>query len=95
MSDVTGRLALVVLGLFLVLTYLLLRGSAPDAAQYEQRLRAIDALTLSEAALQRDVLRASQGLLRNYDPLVATATRLRAATAARRPPTSKSAPANA
>ena len=79
MSDVTGRLALVVLGLFLVLSYLLLRGSAPDAAQYEQRLRAIDALTLSEAALQRDVLRASQGLLRNYDPLVATATRLRAA----------------
>ena len=79
MSDVSGRLALVVLGLFLGLSYLLLRGSAPDAAQYEQRLRAIDALTLSEAALQRDVLRASQGLLRNYDPLVTTAARLRAA----------------
>ena len=76
MSDVSGRLALVVLGLFLVLSYLLLRGSAPDAAQYEQRLRAIDALTLSEAALQRDVLRAS-GLLRDYDPLVPTAARLR------------------
>ncbi len=81
MSDVTGRMALVVLGLLLVLSYLLLRGSTPDAAQYERRLRAIDTLTLSQAALQRDVLRASQGLLRNYDPLVATVTRLRGVAA--------------
>jgi signal transduction histidine kinase/ActR/RegA family two-component response regulator len=70
-------MALVVLGLLLVLTYLLLRGAAPDAAQHERRLRAIDALILNQAALHRDVLRASHGLLRNYDPLVATVTRLR------------------
>jgi signal transduction histidine kinase/ActR/RegA family two-component response regulator len=70
-------MGLVVLGLFLVLTYLLLRGAAPDAALHERRLRAIDALILNQAALHRDVLRASHGLLLNYDPLVATVTRLR------------------
>jgi len=70
-------MALVVVGLLLVLTYLLLRGSSPDAALHERRLRAIDALTLNQAALHRDVLRASHGLLLNYDPLVATVERLR------------------
>jgi signal transduction histidine kinase len=70
-------MALVVLGLLLVLTYLLLRGAAPDAGQHERRLRSIDALILNQAALHRDVLRASHGLLNNYDPLVATVTRLR------------------
>jgi hypothetical protein len=75
--SVTGRLAVVVLGLLLVLTFLLLRGSTPDAALHERRLHAIDALTLNQAALQRDVLRVSHGLLRNYDPLVAAVTRLR------------------
>jgi signal transduction histidine kinase/ActR/RegA family two-component response regulator len=70
-------MVLVVLGLLLVLTYLLLRGAAPDAALHERRLRAIDALTLHQAALHRDVLRASHGLLLNYDPLVATVGRLR------------------
>jgi signal transduction histidine kinase/ActR/RegA family two-component response regulator len=68
---------LVVAGLLLVLTYLLLRGAAPDAALHERRLRAIDALVLNEAALQRDVLRTSHGLLLNYDPLVATLNTLR------------------
>jgi signal transduction histidine kinase/ActR/RegA family two-component response regulator len=76
-NAVTGRMALVVLGLLLVLTYLLLRGSTPDATLHDRRLRAIDALTLDQAALQRDVLRASHGLLLNYDPLVAAVTRLR------------------
>ena len=72
MIGAAGRMVLVVLGLLLVLTYLLLRGAAPDAALHERRLRAIDALVLNEAALQRDVLRTSHGLLLNYDPLVAT-----------------------
>ena len=76
-TGATGRMALVVLSLLLVLTYLLLRGSTPDAALYDQRLRAIDALVLNQAALHRDVLRASHGLLLNYDPLVAETTRLR------------------
>ena len=70
-------MVLVVLGLLLVLTYLLLRGSTPDAALHERRLRAIDALALNQAALHRDVLQASHGLLLNYDPLVAAASRLR------------------
>ena len=76
-TGATGRVVLVVLGLLLVLTYLLLRVSTPDAVLYDQRLRAIDAMVLNQAALHRDVLRASHGLLLNYDPLVATTRRLR------------------
>src|SRR5262245_19876522 len=76
MTGATARLALIVLGLLVVLTYLLLRGLTPDAVQQERRLRAIDALGFNEAALQRDVLKASHGLLLNYDPLVATVARL-------------------
>jgi signal transduction histidine kinase/ActR/RegA family two-component response regulator len=77
MTGTTARMALVVLGLLLVLTYLLFRGTTPDAGLHERRLRAIDALTFNEAALHRDVLKASHGLLLDYDPLVATVARLR------------------
>jgi signal transduction histidine kinase/ActR/RegA family two-component response regulator len=77
MTGTTARMALVVLGLLLVLTYLLFRGTTPDAELHERRLRAIDALTFNEAALHRDVLKASHGLLLDYDPLVATVERLR------------------
>src|SRR5215475_11533508 len=77
MTGATARLALIVLGLLVVLTYLLLRGLTPDPELQERRLRALDALTFNEAALQRDVLKASHGLLLNYDPLVATVARLR------------------
>ena len=77
MTGAAGRMVLVVLGLLLVLTYLLLRGAAPDATLHDRRLRAIDALILNQAALQRDVLRAGHGLLLNYDPLVAAVARLR------------------
>ena len=77
MTGAAARMGLVVFGLLLVLTYLLLRGITPDAARHEQRLRAIDALTFNEAALHRDVLKASHGLLLDYDPLVATVARLR------------------
>jgi signal transduction histidine kinase/ActR/RegA family two-component response regulator len=80
MIGAAGRMVLVVVGLLGVLTYLLLRGAAPDAALHERRLRAIDALVLNEAALQRDVLRTSHGLLLNYDPLVATLGTLREVT---------------
>ena len=82
MTGTAGRMVLVVLGLLLVLTYLLLRGATPDAARHERRLRAIDALILNQAALQRDVLRTSHGLLLNYDPLVAA---VEAARGRRRP----------
>jgi signal transduction histidine kinase/ActR/RegA family two-component response regulator len=77
MTGATARMALVVFGLLLVLTYLLLRGTTPDASLHERRLRAIDAFTFNEAALHRDVLKASHGLLLDYDPLVATVARLR------------------
>ena len=77
MTGTAGRMLLVILGLLLVLTYLLLRGSAPGTALHDRRLRAIDALVLNQAALHRDVLRVSHGLLLNYDPLGAAAARLR------------------
>ena len=41
MTGAAARMALVVFGLLLVLTYLLLRGATPDAALHERRLRAI------------------------------------------------------
>ena len=77
MNGATGKMVVVVVGLLVVLTYLLLRGSTPDAKLHERRLRAIDVLTLNQAALQRDVLRASNRLLLNYDPIVAAVERLR------------------
>ena len=38
--------------------------------RHERTLEAMRTLALSEAALQRDILRTRAGLLRNYDPLV-------------------------
>jgi signal transduction histidine kinase/ActR/RegA family two-component response regulator len=81
MTGTAARMGLVLLGLLLMLTYLLLRGFTADAALHEQRLRAIDALTFNEAALHRDVLKTSHGLLLDYDPLVATVARLREVSA--------------
>jgi signal transduction histidine kinase len=62
-------LAPIVAGL-LVLTYLLVQGTAPDAARHERTLDDLRTVILYNAALQRDVLRARVGLLRSYDPLV-------------------------
>jgi hypothetical protein len=67
--------------LFLALTYLLIRGDAPDAALHQRTLAAFHALALDDAALQRDLLRARAGLLGSYDPLVEAAGGLRRATA--------------
>jgi signal transduction histidine kinase len=64
------RLAPVLASLLLVLTYLLVRGASPDPVLHERILQALHALTLNDAALHRDVLRARAGLLPNYDPLV-------------------------
>jgi signal transduction histidine kinase len=61
---------LAAVALLLLLTYLLVESAAPDAARHERILDALRAATLNEAALQRDVLQARAGLLRNYDPLV-------------------------
>jgi signal transduction histidine kinase/CheY-like chemotaxis protein len=70
--------------LLLALTYLLIEGASPDAARHERTLDALRSSILNDAALQRDVLQARAGLLRNYDPLVASVQNLRRATAALR-----------
>ncbi|MGH6943013.1 MAG: DAHL domain-containing protein, partial [Geminicoccaceae bacterium] len=82
MTGAAGRMALVVAGLLLVLTYLLLRGATPDTALHERRLDALNALILNQAALHRDVLKARAGSLRNYDPLVSGVDALRRAAKA-------------
>jgi signal transduction histidine kinase/ActR/RegA family two-component response regulator len=67
-----------VAGLLLLLAYLLIQGASPEAARHE-RAYALRELALNEAALQRDVLQARAGLLRNYDPLVQSVMNLRRA----------------
>lgn len=62
---------LIVTGLLLVLTYMVIRSASPDPVRHKRTLQALHALTLHDAELQRDVLQARAGLLRNYDPLVA------------------------
>jgi signal transduction histidine kinase/ActR/RegA family two-component response regulator len=64
------RLVPILAGLLLVLTYLLVRGASPDPVLHERILQALHELTLNDAALHRDMLRARAGLLPNYDPLV-------------------------
>ncbi|RUU03600.1 two-component system VirA-like sensor kinase [Mesorhizobium sp. USDA-HM6] len=68
--------------LLIVLTYLLVQGTAPDAARHEGTLDALRTVVLYNAALQRDVLRARTGLLHDYDPLVRSIDRLDEATLA-------------
>jgi signal transduction histidine kinase/ActR/RegA family two-component response regulator len=63
----------------LALTYLAVRGAVPDTERHERILDALRSLTLNEAALHRDILRARDGLLRSYDPLVRSAEGLRVA----------------
>ena len=56
--------------LLALLTWLLVRGIATDAAAYSTTLRIFDDFALAEASLDRDVLQARAGLLTDYDPLV-------------------------
>jgi len=74
-------LGIALLALLLALTYLVVQGATPDAAQHERTLDALRALDLNNAALQRDVLRSRTGLLRTYDPLVHSVAALRQAAA--------------
>jgi signal transduction histidine kinase/CheY-like chemotaxis protein len=53
--------------LLALLTWLLLRGIDTNAQAYALTLRAFDNYALAEASLQRDVLQARAGLLRDYD----------------------------
>jgi signal transduction histidine kinase len=70
--------------LLLGLTYLLVRGVAPDPARHERILQALHQLVLNDAALQRDVLQARAGFLQSYDPLVQAVDGLRDAVTALR-----------
>lgn len=72
-------LPLFVAGLLLGLTWLLVHSVTPNKASHESTLDALRSLDLADAALQRDVLRARAGLLRNYDPLVEAVDRPREA----------------
>jgi signal transduction histidine kinase/ActR/RegA family two-component response regulator len=74
-----ARLVPVVAVLLLALTYLAIRGAAPDTEQHERILGALQTLMLNESTLHRDILRARDGLLRNYDPLVRSLDGLREA----------------
>lgn len=75
-----GRMVLVLASLLVLLTYLSLRGATPDTVLNEGRLAALDALILNDAGLQRDLLKARAGLLRDYDPLVSDVEGLREAS---------------
>ncbi|HEX2886503.1 two-component system VirA-like sensor kinase [Vineibacter terrae] len=74
-----GRTAPVVAALLVALTWLLVRSASPDPVLHERTLDALRMLSLNNAALHRDVLRARAGLLRNYDPLVRSVDGLRGA----------------
>ena len=65
--------------MLLVLTYLLIPLATPNTDRHDRTFDALRGLLLNEAALQRDVLRARGGLLRNYDPLVQSVENLRRA----------------
>jgi len=67
--------------ILVVLTFLLVQGTAPDAARHELTLDALRSVILNNAALERDVLRARAGLLRSYDPLVQSIDNLKDAAA--------------
>jgi DAHL domain len=62
-------IAAVPLLLLLLFTWLSLRGMNPEAEMFDRALATLDSFVLKESALQRDILAARSGLLRNYDPL--------------------------
>jgi hypothetical protein len=84
-------LAPVITGLMLLLTYFLVQGTTPDAVLHERTLDALRQLIVNDAALQRDVLAARTGHLRNYDPLVRSVENMRDAAARLQTPTTSRA----
>ncbi len=68
----------------LLLTWLLLRSIGTDVSEYALILQTLNDFALAEASLQRDVLQARAGLLRNYDPLVKATDEMDGAVAALR-----------
>jgi signal transduction histidine kinase len=78
LSEIAAGVGVVCL-LLALLTWLLVRGIATDAAVYSTTLRIFDDFALGEASLDRDVLQARAGLLTNYDPLVRSSEQISAA----------------
>ncbi|MBV8511597.1 MAG: two-component system VirA-like sensor kinase [Xanthobacteraceae bacterium] len=56
--------------LLFLFTWLSLRGMNPEAEEFDRALSTLNGFVVSESALQRDVLAARAGLLRNYDSIV-------------------------
>lgn len=54
----------------LLLTWLLLRGFGVDTRSFDRALERLDEIALAESTIQRDLLSARAGLLRDYDSLV-------------------------
>ena len=77
-SEIAAGVGVVCL-LLVLLTWLLVRGIATDAAVYSAALRIFDDFALAEAWLDRDVLQARAGMLTNYDPLVRSSEQINAA----------------
>ncbi|MBV9910216.1 MAG: two-component system VirA-like sensor kinase [Hyphomicrobiales bacterium] len=77
-SEVAAGVGVVCL-LLALLTWLLVRGIATDAAVYSTTLRILNDFALAEASLDRDVLQARAGLLTDYDPLVRSSDEIDAA----------------
>jgi signal transduction histidine kinase len=63
------NLMLPLAAVLLTLTFLLMQADAPDESQNKRVMESLRIIDLDNAALQRDVLRARSGILRNYDPL--------------------------
>ena len=82
MSRALGILVPALGALALALTFLAIEAAAPDAARHERTLGALRAIVLTDAALQRDVLRARAGLLASYDPIVRSVDALNGAAEA-------------
>ena len=64
-------------GLLLALTWLAMRAATPDTERHERILGALQTLILSELNSAPRCLRARDGLLNNYDPLVHSLKELR------------------
>src|SRR5271168_3696199 len=87
-SEIAAGVGVVCL-LLALLTWLLARGIATDAADYSTTLRIFDEFALAEASLHRDVLEARAGLLMDYDPLVRSSEQIDAAVSQLRAQTTK------
>jgi signal transduction histidine kinase len=67
--------------LLLLLTWVALRGMNAETGVWKDALQALDKIESSESALNRDVLSARSGMLRNYDSLVWETNAMRDAVA--------------